>query len=210
MSGSDSVGRSDPVRRSDHASRFDRFGRRTFLASSAGVAAGAAGVSAMAGTATGASTRLDHLLENESALAKPTGRIRAQTLTVNGLVDPIGVDPDGVTFAWTVHTAGRSIVQSAYRVILRRTDPGHGATVWDSGPVLSAQQAFLAYPGPTLVSDAAYEWTVRPRGYAEQWGPASALPVSRRGCAAETGRANGCVPPETLHNLTASPTSAPR
>ena len=121
-----------------------------------------------------ASTRLDHLLENESALAKPTGRIRAQTLTVNGLVNPIGVDPDGVTFAWTVHAAGRSIVQSAYRVILRRTDPGHGATVWDSGPVLSAQQAFLAYPGPTLVSDAAYEWTVRPRGYAEQWGPPSA------------------------------------
>ena len=31
----------------------------------------------------------------------------------------------------------------------------------------SARQAFVAYGGPPLAADAAYEWTVQPRGYAE-------------------------------------------
>ncbi len=109
----------------------------------------------------------------EEAQPKPPGPIRAGGLSVNGLVDPVGVDPDAVWFAWTLQATGRSVMQSAYRVVVRRTDAGHAATAWDSGPVLTAQQAFVAYGGPALVADASYEWTVRPRGYAEQWGPAS-------------------------------------
>ena len=90
---------------------------------------------------------------------------------MNGLVDPVGVDPDGVSFAWTMQATGRSVMQTAYQVVVRRTDPGHERTVWDSGPVLSAQQAFVGVHRASLWSaDAAYEWTVQPRGYAERWG----------------------------------------
>ncbi len=39
--------------------------------------------------------------------------------------------------------------------------PATPATVWDSGTVESAQQAFVPYGGPTLAADAAYTWTVR-------------------------------------------------
>jgi alpha-L-rhamnosidase len=156
-----------------------RFGRRTFMAASAGVAAGAVGAGSLAGTgaetdAGAAAPPADRLSSFEQSLAHAPGPLRATGLTVNGLVDPVGVDPDGVSFAWTLQATGRAARQTAYRVILRRTDPSHAATVWDSGPVVSAQQAFLAYNGPTLAADAAYEWTVRPRGHAATWGAASA------------------------------------
>ena len=34
------------------------------------------------------------------------GPIRAVGLTVNGLTDPVGIDPDGCSFAWTLHSPG--------------------------------------------------------------------------------------------------------
>ena len=103
-------------------------------------------------------------LARVAALAGPSGPLRAGGLTVNGAVDPVGVDPDDCSFAWTLHASGREVQQTAYRVIVRRTDPAHGGVTWDSGPVPSARQAFVAYAGPPLAADAAYEWTVRARG----------------------------------------------
>jgi len=157
-----------------------RFGRRTFMAASAGVAAGAVGAGSLAGTDArtnadaSAPPRDDRLTSVEESLASPPGPLRATGLTVNGLVDPVGVDPDGLSFAWTLQATGRSAMQTAYRVTLRRIDPSRAATVWDSGPVVSAQQAFVAYGGPTLAADARYEWAVRPRGHAATWGATSA------------------------------------
>ena len=105
--------------------------------------------------------------------AGPPGALRASALTVNGLVDPVGVDPDDCSFAWTLQGPGRRVTQTAYRVVVRRADPAHSGLVWDSGTVPSARQAFVAYAGPPLAADAAYEWTVQPRGAAEGWGPVS-------------------------------------
>jgi alpha-L-rhamnosidase len=65
-------------------------------------------------------------------------------------------------------------MQTAYRIAIRRTDAGHKGQVWDSGTVTTAQQAFVLYGGPTLEGDAAYEWTLQPRGNAGKWGPVSA------------------------------------
>ncbi len=153
---------------------MSRFGRRTFLGSSAGVAAGVAGAGLLpaASPASGAEDA-EWPLARVAALAGPPGPLRAGGLTVNGAVDPAGVDPDDCSFAWTLHASGREVQQTAYRVIVRRTDPAHGGVTWDSGPVPSARQAFVAYAGPSLAADAAYEWTVQARGYGERWGPTS-------------------------------------
>src|SRR3984885_6640103 len=151
---------------------MNRFGRRTFLASSTGIAAGAAVAGALEGGAAPADGE-DAERPRGSAVVPsgPPGPLRASALTVNGLVDPVGVDPDDCSFAWTLQASGRHVAQTASRVVVRRTDPGHGAVVWDSGPVPSARQAFVAYRGPALAADAAYEWTVQPRGSAARWGP---------------------------------------
>jgi alpha-L-rhamnosidase len=152
---------------------MSRFGRRTFLASSAGVAgAAAAGAPPPLGSTlgSGAATRPVGVVDVAGSSGGP---IRALGLTVNGLTDPVGIDPDGCFFAWTLQSPGRAVAQAAFRVVVRRTDPTRTRVVWDSGPVASARQAFVAYGGPGLAADAAYQWTVQVRGPAE-WGPVAA------------------------------------
>jgi alpha-L-rhamnosidase len=151
---------------------MSRFGRRTFLASSAGVAAGvaASGAPLQSDGEAGAEERVARAFD---ATAGPPGPMRASGLTVNGLTDPVGIDPDGCFFAWTLRAAGRAVTQTAFRVVVRRTDPTRTGVVWDSGPVTSARQAFVAYGGPALNADAAYEWTVQARSTAG-WGPVAA------------------------------------
>lgn len=148
---------------------MSRFGRRTFLTSSAGVAAGvaAAGGPLPLGSAgeARAGERVDRVFD---ATAQP-GLLRVRGLTVNGLTNPVGIDPDGCWFAWTLQAGGRAVAQTAFRVVVRRTDPTPTTVIWDSGPVTSARQAFVAYGGPALAADAAYQWTVQARG-AAGWG----------------------------------------
>ena len=90
---------------------------------------------------------------------------RPAGLTVAGLVAPIGLGVDDVTFAWHVGDDRRGARQGAYRVVVTRPlAPGRRgapAPVWDSGRVVSDQQAFVAYAGPALAPDTAYRWTVQ-------------------------------------------------
>ena len=48
-----------------------------------------------------------------------------------------------------------------------------GATVWDSGEVISGRQAFVAYTGPALQSDTAYVFSVTTRNAQGVWSRAS-------------------------------------
>src|ERR1700722_4817792 len=141
------------------------FGRRTFLASSTGIAAGAAVAGALpALTAPSGGEDAERYLGSAvaaSASAVRGGALRSSALTANGLVNPAGVDPDDCSFAWTLQAAGRAVAQTAFRIVVRRTDPRQRGLAWDSGTVLSARQAFVAYGGPPLAADAAYEWTVQ-------------------------------------------------
>ena len=155
------------------------FGRRTFLASSTGIAAGAAVAGALPALAAPAGSEDDQRDVASAAAASagpsggPGGALRASALTSNGLVDPPGVDPDDCSFAWTLQASGRAVAQTAFRIVVRRTDPGQRGPAWDSGTVLGARQAFVAYGGSPLAADAAYEWTVQARGGGERWGPVS-------------------------------------
>jgi alpha-L-rhamnosidase len=151
-----------------------RFGRRTFLASSTGVVAGAAVAGALPAGAAVGDEDVARSLGRVVVSAGHGGPLRAAALTVNGLVDPVGVDPDDSSFAWSLQASGRAVMQTASRIVVRRTDAGHRGLAWDSGTVASARQAFVAYAGPSLAADAAYEWTVQSRGAAGRWGPVSA------------------------------------
>jgi alpha-L-rhamnosidase len=151
-----------------------RFGRRTFLASSAGVAAGAAAASGAVPDSARSADAADRVLDPAELAAPASGPLRAGGLTVNGLTNPVGIDPDDCNFAWTLRATGRGAAQTAYRLVVRRTDAGHTGIVWQSGPVLSAEQAFVRYGGTGLAADTAYRWTVQARGPGARWGPVSA------------------------------------
>jgi alpha-L-rhamnosidase len=143
------------------------------MALSAGaVASGALGGEGAEGA--GAAVRAAGVVGDVGAEATPRGPLRVGALTVNGLVDTVGVEPDDCQFAWTLRSAGRGAKQNGYRITVRRTDPGFAGPVWDSGTVLSATQAFVLYDGPALAGDAGYSWTVQARGYGPRWGPVSA------------------------------------
>jgi alpha-L-rhamnosidase len=150
------------------------FGRRAFLASGIGVSAGAVVAGAVGEQAVDGTMSAQRRTGSVAGSTATPGSLHAASLTVNGLVDPVGIDPDDCSFAWTLGAGGRGAVQTGYRLVVRRTDPARSARVWDSGPVTGARQAFVAYRGPNLEGDASYEWTVQPRGDGGRWGPVSA------------------------------------
>ena len=189
---------------------MNRFGRRTFLASSAAAAGGAAAGAPWPSGSPAEAGAAQRPVGSEGVAARPHGLLRAGGLSVNGLTDPVGIDPDDCSFAWTLQGSGRAVAQTGWRIVVWRTDPTHAGVVWDSEPVASARQAFVAYPGPALAADAAYRWTVEARGPGARWGPASAPARSPPRCATATGRRSGCARPATRSNPTASPTCAPR
>ena len=137
------------------------FGRRAFLASGVGLSAGVAAADALDAHAAEGTVDVQRRTGSVVAATATSSSLRAASLTVNGLVDPVGVDPDDCSFAWTLTAASRGAVQTGYRVVVRRTDPGHRGLTWDSGPITGARQAFVAYTGPSLAGDASYEWTTR-------------------------------------------------
>ena len=157
---------------------MSRFSRRTFLASSSGVAAGmavGAGGEVTSGSEPAAASGTVDATSAGTPI-HPTGVIRATGLAVNGTVSPVGVDPDDAFFAWTVQSSPRQrqVRQTAYRIVLRRTDPGPSAVAWDSGSQETGQQAFVTYGGSPLAADAAYVWTVQLRDAGGRWGPVAA------------------------------------
>jgi alpha-L-rhamnosidase len=92
-----------------------------------------------------------------NAAAKP------DTLMVDGAVNPVGVDPDGVAFAWHVRDARVGAFQRDYRILVSRDadpHPGSSAVVWDDS-ASSGRQAFVAYRGSKLAADTQYWWTVQ-------------------------------------------------
>ena len=110
------------------------FGRRAFLASGVGLSAGVVAAGALDARAAEGTVAAPDRTQRVTGATTTSGSPHAASLTVNGLVDPVGVDPDDCSFAWTLTAAGRGAVQTGYRVVVRRTDPGHRGLTWDSGP----------------------------------------------------------------------------
>ncbi len=146
---------------------MDRIDRRTFLATGIKTGAALAVIGGAAGVVVdtaGPATATD---AGNGSPGPP------RHLTVVGLSDPVGVDPDAVQFAWHVVDSRRGAVQSGYRVVVSGPD-GSASTVWDSGRVSSSHQAFVGYGGPPLSADARYRWTVSTADGQGRWSQPSA------------------------------------
>lgn len=106
--------------------------------------------------------------------AAAAGGPGAGALTVDGRRQPVGVDPDAVSFGWWLMDPARGARQGAYALTVAAADPGATGPRWHSGPVRSADQHDVAYRGPTLPGDAAVTWSVRVAGPDGRLGPESA------------------------------------
>src|SRR5581483_6183451 len=93
-----------------------------------------------------------------------------RALTVDGMAAPIGLATDDVAFAWESGDVRRDAAQHAYRIVVWKG----AAPVWDSGKVVSPEQAFVPYGGPALAPDTAYRWTVQT--WAANGGPSPLAP----------------------------------
>ena len=140
--------------------------RRTFLATGARVSA----TVAVAGVLPDSTTpeRLAAAGSSEDS-STPVGTLLPLDLTVNGVADPVGADPDDVSFAWKLTAPGRAARQTAYRIVVRNSGTGRSGTVWDSGAVTSERQAFVFYTGPSLRGDTVYTWSVQVRDGLGGW-----------------------------------------
>jgi len=144
--------------------------RRTFLVngtltSGAVVAAGALGALG----AREAAASPPPLPAHAAAATSPAAPLEVKSLTVNGLTNPVGVDPDDCNFAWLLGSPGRGARQVAYRITVHRADPLRTGQVWDSGAVTSGRQAFVRYGGRQLSAGATYRWTASVRDAAGRW-----------------------------------------
>jgi len=152
-----------------------RSDRRTFLANSARASAAVAVGSLPLAGLRRPSGPLDLADASTSDPASGAGAGPPRRLTVNGVEDPVGVDPDDVTFAWELDDQRRGAVQSAYRIVVSVARPGATPrTIWDSSQVTSPRQAFLAYGGRRLPPDTQYRWRVATRDGGSSWSPFSA------------------------------------
>jgi alpha-L-rhamnosidase len=97
-------------------------------------------------------------------------------LTVSGSPSPIGLGIEDVFFAWRVADATRGARQHAYRIVVLSRSASPGASVsagalWDTGRVVSRDQAFIPYGGPPLEPDTPYRWTVQTWSSSDRPGP---------------------------------------
>jgi alpha-L-rhamnosidase len=90
--------------------------------------------------------------------------IHIQTLLVNYLENPLGLDDAEPSFSWKMTSAERGKYQTAYQVLVSSSqenlDKGIGE-MWDSGIIQSENSIHIPYKGNSLLSGQRYYWKVR-------------------------------------------------
>ena len=84
-------------------------------------------------------------------------------LTVDHMVDPLGIEDLTPALGWQLTAAGRGVTQSAYEVQVAESPARLAAEddLWDSGRVDSAESVENTYEGPTPGSGQSFSWRVR-------------------------------------------------
>lgn len=91
---------------------------------------------------------------------------------------PIGLQIGRPRFGWTMQSAERSQLQTAFQVLVSgdvKLVSREIGEMWDSGKVYSGQSAHVEYDGKPLQSDTTYYWRVRvwdKFGQPSDWSPA--------------------------------------
>src|SRR5918994_1981955 len=80
-------------------------------------------------------------------------------------VDPLGIDERVPRLSWALESEGRAQVQSAYRILVARSEKdleSEEDLLWDSGRVESARSVSVEYEGEALRSGSrCCVWKVR-------------------------------------------------
>lgn len=86
-------------------------------------------------------------------------------LTVEGRVEPMGLDDLHPRFGWQLLSAENNVRQTSYRIIVYPNDQTtnllNDQIVWDSGEVQSDSSQWVAYKGPALQPNKEYFWQVK-------------------------------------------------
>lgn len=99
-----------------------------------------------------------------TAQAQETGAIAVDTLQCEYAANPLGIDAPQPRFTWTLKSLQRGQVQTAYQVVVARTEQtlhGGAGDMWDSGKVTSDRSVNVVYDGKPLSSGEKCWWKVR-------------------------------------------------
>lgn len=92
--------------------------------------------------------------------AAETAEFTVGGLTVERVVDPLGVDDPAPLLGWMLDASTPGAEQSAYEVEVS-TQANFDDLVWDSGKVESSKSYDVVYGGSSLQSQTEYHWRVR-------------------------------------------------
>lgn len=102
-------------------------------------------------------------------------KLSVYDLSVNHLVNPIGLDDPSPRLSWKLSSTERDVQQTAYEVRVG-SDPKISKALWQSGKVNTAQSVYIDYDGPKPESAKRYYWQVRVwdnHGNASKWSEAA-------------------------------------
>src|SRR5260221_14472366 len=84
-------------------------------------------------------------------------QVKLQSLLVENLPDPVGIDVPQPRFSWQLVSTKRNSTQLAYEI---KVTAGK-SPVWSSGKINSGQSVLVTYAGAALQSGKKYNWQVR-------------------------------------------------
>ncbi len=90
--------------------------------------------------------------------------LRVESIYCENAVHPAGVSTSGFRFSWKLHSSGRNVMQTAYRIQVTAGIPGtfdEASLVWDSGRIRGGESILVSYAGPDLEPGTEYLWRVK-------------------------------------------------
>jgi len=99
-----------------------------------------------------------------AAAEATNGPSRIDSLRVEYLQNPLGIDELHPRLSWQLHSSTRGVAQSAFEIRVARDETSLRAgqdLTWDSGKIASGQSIQYSYAGPALQSRQRYFWQVR-------------------------------------------------
>lgn len=114
-----------------------------------------------------------------STVVRAAGPLSSSQLTVEYVINPIGINTDKPRFSWIPVSSERNQLQSAYEIIVSDSEGDiktNKGKQWSTGKITSHQSLHIVYGGEALKPFTRYYWKVRiynQGGEASDWSPAA-------------------------------------